>query len=127
MGKVIEKVKITSLFDSTRSVEIDAVIDTGATMVVLPQNIVDELRLRKIREVKVKYANNKSELKSIYGVVTIEIKGRTGNFDVLAEAEGAQSLIGQVVLEILDLVVEPRTRTLIPNPQSPEMPMVEIL
>ena len=37
MGKVIEKVKITSLFDSTRSIEIDAVIDTDATMVVLPQ------------------------------------------------------------------------------------------
>jgi len=60
-------------------------------------------------------------------VVTIEIKGRTGNFDVLAEAEGSQSLIGQVVLEVLDLVVDPRTRRLIPNPMSPEMPMVEIL
>jgi len=96
-------------------------------MVVLPQNIVDQLRLKKIREVRVKYANNKTELESIYGVVTIEIKGRTGNFDVLAEGEGSQPLIGQVVLEILDLVVDPRTRSLTPNPLSPEMPMVEIL
>jgi hypothetical protein len=31
--------------------------------------------------------------------------------------------------EVLDLVVDPRTRTrtLAPNPLSPEMPMVEIL
>ncbi len=127
MGKVIEKVRFTSLFDQTKSAEIEAVIDTGATMVVLPQDIVDNLGLKKIRETKVRYANNKTELKSIYGVVTIEIKGRTGNFDVLAEAEGSQPLIGQVVLEILDLVVDPRTRTLAPNPMSPEMPMVEIL
>jgi len=127
MGKVIEKVKITNLLEPTKSVEVEAVIDTGATMVVLPQNLVDELMLKKIREVKVRYANNSTELKSIYGVVTIEIKGRTGNFDVLAEAEGSQPLIGQVVLEIMDLVVDPRTRTLIPNPMSPEMPMVEIL
>ena len=127
MGKVIEKVKFTSLFDQTKSAEIEAVIDTGATMVVLPQNIVDNLGLKRIRETKVRYANNKTELKSIYGVVTIEIKGRTGNFDVLAEAEGSQPLIGQVVLEILDLVVDPRTRTLTPNPMSPEMPVVEIL
>ena len=127
MGKVIEKIKVTNLLDPTKSFEVEAVIDTGATMVVLPQNIVDELGLRKIREVKVKYANNKTELKSVYGVVTIEIKGRAGNFDVLAEAEGSQSLIGQVVLEVLDLVVDPRTRTVIPNPISPEMPMVEIL
>ena len=127
MGKVIEKVKFTSLLDQTKSVEIEAVIDTGATMVVLPQNVVEKLGLKKIRETRVRYANNKTELKSIYGVVTIEIKGRTGNFDVLAEAEGSQPLIGQVVLEILDLVVDPRTRTLTPNPMSPEMPMVEIL
>ena len=127
MGKVIEKVKFTSLLDQTKSIEIEAVIDTGATMVVLPQNVVEKLGLKKIREAKVRYANNKTELKSIYGVVTIEIKGRTGNFDVLAEAEGSQPLIGQVVLEILDLVVDPRTRTLAPNPMSPEMPMVEIL
>lgn len=127
MGKVIEKVRFTSLFDQTKSAEIEAIIDTGATMVVLPQDIVDELGLKKIRETKVRYAHNKTELKSIYGVVTIEIKGRTGNFDVLAEAEGSQPLIGQVVLEILDLVVDPRTRTLTPNPLSPEMPMVEIL
>ena len=127
MGKVIEKVRITNLLEQTKSIEIEAVIDTGATMLVLPQNIVDELQLKKIREVHVKYANNKTESKSIYGVVTIEINGRTGNFDVLAEAEGSQPLIGQVVLEILDLVVDSRTRTLVPNPLSPEMPMVEIL
>lgn len=83
--------------------------------------------MKKIREAKVKYANNSIESKSVYGVVTIEIKGRTGNFDVLAEVEGSQPLIGQVVLEVLDLVVDLRTQTLIPNPMSPEMPMVEIL
>ncbi len=127
MGKVIEKVRFTCLFDQIKSIEIEAVIDTGATMVVLPQDIVEKLGLKKVRETKVRYANNTTELKTIYGVVTIEIKGRTGNFDVLAEAEGSQPLIGQVVLEILDLVVDPRTRTLAPNPLSPEMPMVEIL
>jgi len=127
MGKVIEKVRVTNLLDTTKSVKVEAVIDTGATMIVLPQDIVRKLGLRRIRKVKVRYANNTTESKSIYGVVTLEIKGRTGNFDVLAEAEGAQPLIGQVALEVLDLVVDSRTRTLIPNPASPEMPMVEIL
>lgn len=127
MGKVIERVKITNLFNSTKTIEVDAVIDTGATMLVLPKELVDNLGLKKIREVKVKYANNKTESKSIYGVVTIEIKGRIGNFDVLAEEEGSQPLVGQVVLEILDLVIDPCSRKIIPNPNSPEMPMVEIL
>jgi len=127
MGKVIEKVKLTSLIEPKKSVEVEAVIDTGATMVVLPKDIVDALGLRKVREVKVRYANNKVETRPIYGVVTIELKGRSANLDVLVEEKGSQPLIGQVLLELLDLIVEPKTRKLIPNPASPEMPMMEIL
>jgi clan AA aspartic protease len=127
MGKVIEKVKLTSLFNSAKSFEVDAVVDPGATMLVLPQNLVDELNLRKIPEATVKYADNHRRQKSVYAGVLVEIKGRVGSFDVLAEEEGTEPLIGQMVLEELDLVVEPRTRTLMPNPRSPEMPMVEIL
>jgi clan AA aspartic protease len=127
MGKVIEKVKITNLFDQTKSVEVEAVIDTGATMLVLPQDVIAKLDLRKMREATVRYANNKTETKSIYGVVTAEIRGRAGEFNVLAESERCQPLVGQIVLEQLDLVVDPSTRTVMPNPRSPEMPMVEIL
>ena len=127
MGKIVEKVKLTNLFDESKSVELEAVVDTGATMLVLPQDVVDRLGLRKIRDARVRYANNRTELKEIYGVVTIEIQGRTGNFDVLAEEAGSQPLIGQVVLEVLDLVVDPKARKLIPNPSSPEIPTVEIL
>ena len=127
MGKVVEKVKLTSLFEPEKSLEVEAVIDTGATMVVLPMDIVEELGLRKMREVKVRYANNKVETKPIYGVVNIELKGRSANLDVLVEEKGSQPLIGQVLLELLDLIVEPKTRKLIPNPASPEMPMMEIL
>ena len=36
-------------------------------------------------------------------------------------------MVGQTVLEQLDLIVEPSTRKVIPNPRSPEMPMVETL
>jgi hypothetical protein len=36
MGKIIAKVKLTSLFDPAKTKEVDAVIDTGAKMLVLP-------------------------------------------------------------------------------------------
>ena len=126
MGKVVERVRITNIFHPEKSVEVDALIDTGATMVVLPQDIVDKLGLRKVREVKVRYANNKVEIKPVYRAVIIEIFGREGTFDVIGEEEGSQPLIGQVVLEVLDLIVDPKTRKLIPNPASPETPMINI-
>jgi len=127
MRKAIEKIKLTSLFEPEKLVEVKAVIDTGATMVVLPKDIVEALGLRMVREVKVRYANNKVETRPIYGVVTIELKGRSANLDVLVEEKGSRSLIGQVLLELSDLIIEPKSKKLIPNPASPEMPMMEIL
>lgn len=124
MGKVVEKVKVANLLDPTKSVTVEAIVDTGA-MLVLPQDIVNSLGLEKVEEVRVK-SNNHVETKRIYGVVRLELKGRIGNFDVLAENMGSQPLIGQMVLERLDLVIEPSTKKVMPNPRSPEMPMIEI-
>jgi len=127
MGKVVEKVKLTSLFEPEKSVEVDAIIDTGATMLVLPQDVIEELGLRKIGERRVRYANNQIQIKSVYRGVILELKGRDGIFDVLGEVEGSEPLVGQIVLEALDLIVDPITKTVIPNPRSPDMPMTEIL
>jgi len=127
MGKIMEKVRVTNLFDPEKSVEVEAVVDIGATMLVLPENIVEELNLRKMREAKVRYANNKAEIKPVYGVVTVEICGRGGEFNVLGEREGAQPLVGQTILEQLDLIVDPSGRRVIPDPGSPDMPVVEVL
>ena len=127
MGKVIENTQLINVFDATKSEEVEAVIDTGATMLVVPQDVVDRLGLTKTRDVHVKYANGKVETKGVYSAVTVKLKGRSGTFDVLAENVGSQALIGQVVLEVLDLVVDPRSRQLTPNPSSPDTPMVEVL
>jgi clan AA aspartic protease len=126
LGKVVEKVRFVNSFDPEKSIEVEAVIDTGATMIVLPKNLVERLGLKKVEDVKVKYADGSVKEKEVYGVVRVELMGRVGNFDVLAEDEGAQPLIGQIVLERLDLIIEPSTKRLIPNPRSPEMPMIEV-
>ncbi len=127
LGKVIERIRLSNVFDPTKNEEVKAVIDRGATMLVLPQDLVDRLNLRKVRDARVRYANGQVQLKPIYGIVALEIQGRIGNFDVLGEVAGCQPLVGQIVLEELDLVIHPSTRELTPNPESPEMPMVEIL
>ena len=127
MGRVTEKIKLTNVLDTTKSVEVEVLVDTGAMMLSLPQDVVDELGLTKVKEVTVRYANNKTEDKTMYGVVRVEINGRVGDFDVIAEAKGAQPLLGQIPLEQLDLIVDPVARRLLPNPRSPDMQMVDML
>lgn len=127
MRRVIEKLKLTNLVDPEKSVEVEGLVDTGAMMLVLPQSVVDELGLRKMREVTVRYGNGKTEPKSIYGIVTVTLKGREGSFEVIGEPEGIQVLIGQIPPEQLDLIVDPGTRCVMPNPRSPDVPMVDVL
>jgi predicted aspartyl protease len=128
MGKVMETVRLMNLYESTKIREVEAVIDTGTTTLILPQNVEDKLSLRKVKERRVKYANHQIQLKPVYyrGVI-LELKGRGGIFDVLNEVEGLEPLVGQIGLESLDLIVDPVTKTVIHNPKSPDMPMVEIL
>ncbi len=127
MGKVIQKIKLTNIYDPSRSKEIEGVVDTAATMLSLPAEVIEELGLHKFRDVTVRYANNARQRKAVYGVVTLEMHGRGGEFDVLEEERGTQPLIGQMVLEQLDLHVDPKGRRLIPNPESPDMPLLELL
>ena len=107
--------------------EVDAVVDMGATMLVLPTETIESLGLRKFRDVRVRYANNTRENKCVYGVVALEIDGRGGHFDVLEESPGSTPLIGQIVLEALDLIVDSKARRLAVNPESPDVPLLEIL
>ncbi len=126
MGKIIEKVKYRSPFNN-KEIELEAVIDTGATLSSLPADVVKELDLKKLREVEVKYADNRIEKRNVCGGVFIKIKEREGIFEVIEEKKGTQPLIGQVVLESLDLVVNPKERVITPNPESPEIPRLELI
>ncbi len=125
MGRATEKIRLTNFVEPEKSVEVEALIDTGATMISAPQKVVDELGPRKMREKTVLYGNGETEVRSIYGVVTVEIKGRAAEFDGLAEPKSTRALVGQILLEDLDLIVDPGARKLIPNPRSPDVPMVE--
>jgi clan AA aspartic protease len=127
MGKVIEKVKLQNLLDPSKEVEVNAVVDTGATMLALPLDVIEQLGLQKFKEVNVRYADHRTGKKDVYRIVTVEIQGRAGDFDVIGEERGSQPLIGQTVLEELDLVVNPKTQSLIPNPESPDIPLLEML
>ena len=126
ISNVVEKIRVTNFRDTSKSVEIEAVIDMCATMSALPVDLIQELGLEKIDEVNVRYEDNSVRRKEVYGWIILEIAGRKAVFDVLAENEGAQPLIGQIVLERLDLIIEPTTRKVIPNPKSPDAPMIEI-
>ena len=139
MGRVMTRVKIANSTDveivgrglltpsEVRRVEIDALVDTGATMLALPENVVRELGAPSLGVRKVRDARGIVIEVEWVGNLRIEILGREMTTDALVLPAGATPLIGQIPLEALDLVVDPKSRELRVNPESPDVPLLDLM
>ena len=125
MGIVSTTITLRNPLKNQNSVEMEAKVDTGSILLVIPGEIARRFEFPAIRTELVKYANEQIAERTIVGAVQIEICGRTGWFEAIVEPSKSYALIGAVVMESLDLVVEPRSQAIYPNPRS-ELPMTEI-
>jgi clan AA aspartic protease len=135
----MQKIKLTNSYDEedvtrghrktadVRSTEIEALVDTGATMMVLPADAVSRLGLLPAGYRKVRYADGRvAEVPWVSGI-RITILGRDTVINALVEAAGTTPLLGQIPLEELDLLVDPKSRELRVNPASPDAPLLDLL
>jgi clan AA aspartic protease len=113
--------------NEVRRVELEALVDTGATMLALPENIVRELGAPSLGIRKVRDARGIVIEVEWVGNLRVEILGREMTTDALVLPAGATPLIGQIPLEALDLVVDPKSRELRVNPESPDVPLLDLM
>ena len=109
-----------------RRTTVSAVVDTGAVMLMLPQNVVERLGLNVRRTVIVTYADERKEERPVAGPVTVRLCGRFMSIDCVVGPPLSEPLIGQVVLESLDLIADCRNQTLAPRPESPDYPLLKL-
>jgi predicted aspartyl protease len=103
--------------DQARQVALlDALVDTGATVLSLPTSLIQRLGLRKLSSKRVISSHGDTREAALYEAVRLTILGRTCTIDVLEVPDNVPTLIGQVPLELLDFVVDPRGGKLIGNP-----------
>jgi clan AA aspartic protease len=136
MGEVRVKVKLTNSIDEElvsrgllnlnqlRFYEAEALVDIGAVRTVIPMEIVQHLGLRIRSQQIAKYADGRQENVGLTTPVIIEIAGRETTEATLVT--GDEILIGQTVLETLDLLVDCKNQRLIPNPEHPEHSILRI-
>ena len=93
-----------------RRTTVEGIVDTGAVSLVIPVEIATELGLRHWGTRTVVYADERREERPVTDV-TIEIGNLATRTEAIVGPAGSQVLIGQVVLETLDLVADCRNRT----------------
>ena len=136
LGEVRVRVKLTNAVDEAmvrrglltadkiRNYEADALVDTGAIRSVLPVHVVKLLGLATVGKARATYANDSTENVDVTEVVGININGRRTTEETLVL--GSEVLIGQTVLESLDLQVDCANNRVIGNPAHPDQPIVKI-
>ena len=128
MGRTIEKVIVKSYGDmlkaneglirqkDIRSVDVSAIVDTGATYLCLPPSIITQLGLLYSHTGRVKTANGNVE-RRIFAGAEITIQDRNVQMEVMESDANTPPLIGFLILEALDFVVNPKTQGLMGNPE----------
>lgn len=98
-------------------VPVDALVDSGATHLCIPEHIQLQLQLDEIDSKEVTLADGSKRLVPYVGPIELRFKNRIGFAGALVM--GDQVLLGAIPMEDMDLVIIPRTRTLDVNPSSP--------
>lgn len=101
--------------DQVRQATIRGVIDSGASRLVLPAAIVKQLGLKPRRKVRVKYADGRSRLRDEVDGVQLAMQGRAGVFKAVVEPKRETALVGAIVLEDLDFLVDCERQRLVPR------------
>jgi clan AA aspartic protease len=104
MGLVWVDAVIRSPF-TDRAVTVKALVDTGATLTVVPRRIAEELQLPVIGRRRAATAKGLTELDECLGVV--EIMGRKAYTHILVSDDVDVVFIGAVALETLSFEVDP--------------------
>jgi predicted aspartyl protease len=101
--------------NKVRRLVIEGLVDPGATRLVLPESIAEQLGLVVTGKTKVRYADGRRGSRPEAEGAYVTILGRSGHFTAILEKKRTTALIGAIVLEDLDLLVDCRRLKLIPR------------
>lgn len=120
MGLVHTQIELKNPKDPTRTFTASALVDTGAMHLCLPPHVVLQLGLSELQKREVITADGTQRLCSYVGPVEVRF-GERGCYTG-ALVLGTEVLLGAVPMEDMDLIVSPSKRTVIANPESPNIP-----
>jgi predicted aspartyl protease len=110
--------------NKVRRMRIAGVVDPGAAMLVLPESVAKQLGLPLGKKVSVRYADGRRAQRREAKAAMVSILGREDTFSAVVEPKRDTALIGAIVLEALDLLVDCKRQRLIPR--DPSGPIYEI-
>lgn len=98
-----------------RFIEIEALVDTGATHTLLPKDVLRTLGIEAVDRVSFQLADERMVEYEV-GEARVRLDGRERTALVVFGPEGATPLLGATTLELFNMAVDPVRRRLVPVP-----------
>jgi predicted aspartyl protease len=102
--------------DKVRSLDLQALVDTGMTLVGLPSSDIVRLGLRPVRQRRSTTAAGQV-LIQIFSGVRVTVQGRDCLTEVMELPDGSPPVLGPIPLEILDFWIDMKNGRLVGNPE----------
>lgn len=105
--------------DQVRRLKVRSLVDTGASMLIIPDSIKQQLNLRKIDEQQAELADDRIIDLEVVGPVEIHFANRKAIVSAMVTPGEGDVLLGTIPMQSMDVLVDPKREQLIVNPQSP--------
>jgi predicted aspartyl protease len=111
--------------EQVRRERMRGVVDSGATRLVIPESLAQKLGLPLTgNPAVVRYADGRTAQRAIAEGIHLTLNGRRSVFNAIVEPERQSILIGAIVLEDLDFLIDCTAQRLVPR--DPKMIVSEI-
>lgn len=133
MGLVYADIEILSSFDlelqrrgkiakeEVKRVQVKALVDSGAYMLSINENIKAQLDLTVIEEQIAELADGSRVKLEVVGPVDVRFANRSTSARALVLPGDAEVLLGAIPMEDLDVIIDPKRQTLAVNPAHPNI------
>ena len=121
MGIIYADIRVSNFaLPDLEEITVNALVDTGALDLVIPEHLAIQLRLNDLKPREVHLADGSRKLARYAGPIKVEVMGR--DCVTAAVVMGDQVLLGSIPMQAMDVIVHPRSEQVVPNPESPNVP-----
>ncbi|HEX4899130.1 MAG TPA: hypothetical protein VFV61_01280 [Pyrinomonadaceae bacterium] len=106
-----------------KRLKLSALVDSRAYMLVINDEIRRQLELPLIQEQVFRLADDTTIKGEVVGPVEIRFENRSTTTRAVVLPGASEVLLGSIPLEDLDVVIDPKRRRLVVNPESPDIAM----
>lgn len=102
-----------------RRMHVRALVDSGAYMLGINEEIEAQLMLPVLRRAAARLTDDSVVDLDVVGPLEVRFENRSASVDAIVLPGSSQALLGSIPMEYMDVVVEPRQQRLIVNPEHP--------